>query len=843
MEELPQQVNLSQSTIQQETPQIGDNLEKQEQIFNQELANCQNEFNQVIGFQQFINLQIIRECAAFVILQKSNKNIFESEQKEKLEQIEQIIVNQKVKSTIKQIKDQWENQLTSILKNISYFMDLESWICEQQEDKQPTSKQILAQLEQKSKEKESFQLSDLVKFQMASLFIEALRIKLIYFYTLKDFREYNFQNDYQHELEELSNNLNDIVIECFKQKYNNLYQIKNNLLTAFASSIHPYIQQKVEEDATESQNNIRSLIQFKIEYQKSLAKNIKDFLCQEFQINEISDLFYKNELQQLQQKVDAQYSEAIISMKKKQTRNRNMEFEQQMKNIKNMLIQRPFKTLQNQQQIIYIVYYIIYYAHIQSSQTLKLIKQILNYLCNLVNNDSSKSLQQDLNSLSNYQDFKEKNANIIKEGAGQFVYIMMQYSKDQFFLMLTQFYMVISNIQVNDTQMIVDVQPYYGYLYELRYEILKPLNKQFPQHEITFFFNFLDSYFEKKIIYQLGTYSQAENIVQNSGYQIKFNPNCQDYELLHLLRTEISKQGLNHNQIIKQKFEAAMKYIKVEQLNKPIPNMFHLQKLSHCQKRSRNVIIAVSGFTSQDEDKQIKWKELDDLYPDSEIYALEYESLTVSNVLDGVKSSVLSSLFIPGGKILKLFQFVASSVIVNPFNKAFTQAELSGQFLAHFLHKGNLFPNCSISFIGFSLGTQVIASCLHEYKKLITSTQQSSIIASVVFMGGVVDTNYIKRTHLTEVVSHRVFNCFTKKDSVLKYLLKLSQFSSVPIGLNPIEDLKNQASQSKIINLDFTHQIDGHLPFMSNVTSILYNTDFRQELLTKFKDQQLLLID
>ncbi|KAL4448786.1 hypothetical protein ABPG74_012875 [Tetrahymena malaccensis] len=841
MEKIPQQENINQSIIQCQTPQIADNLEKLEQLFNQELTNCQKEFDQVIGHQQFINLQVIRECAAFVILQKANKNIFESEQREKLEQIEKIIVNQKVKNIINQIKDQWEKQLTNILKNINYFMDLDSWISQQQQDCYPTSKQIFAYLEKIQKEKEQYKLSEQVQFQMASQFIETLSVKVIYFYTLNDFREYNIQNQYQYELEELNNYLNDIVLECFKQKYNKLYQYNNTLLTAFISSIYPTIQQKVQEDIILSQKNITNLIRFKLEYQKSFNQQIKLFLCQEYNIESVSKLFYKNELQDLQQKIDIQYSEAIISMKKDQTNARDMEFQQQMKNIKTLLIEQPFKILHNQQQVIYIIYYIIYYAHVQNTQQLKLIKQILNYLCDLVNNDASKCLQLALDNLQQFQEFKLKNANTIKEGASQFVQIMLLCSKDEFFLVITQFYMIISNIQVNEAKKIVYVQPYYGYLYDLRYEILKPLNKQFPQHKITFFFNFLDSYLEKKIIYQLGTYSQSENIAQNAGYQVSLGQHNQDYELFHLLRTEIIKQGLDHEQVVKQKFDAAMKFFKIEYLRQPLPNMFHLQKISHCQKRSRNVVIAISGFTSQDEDKQIKWKELDDLYPDSEIYALEYESLTIKYVVDGVKQNALSSLVIPGGKILKLFQFVASTVIDNPFNKAFTQAELSGQYLAHFLHKGNLFPNCSISLIGFSLGTQVIASCLHEYKKLIAFSQQPSIIASVVFMGGVVDTNYINRTHLIEVVSHRVFNCYTKKDSILKYLLKLAQYNSVPIGLNPIEDFKNHASQSKIINLDFTHQIDGHLPFMSNITSILYNTDFRQELLTKFKDNQLLL--
>ena len=45
----------------------------------------------------------------------------------------------------------------------------------------------------------------------------------------------------------------------------------------------------------------------------------------------------------------------------------------------------------------------------------------------------------------------------------------------------------------------------------------------------------------------------------------------------------------------------------------------------------------------------------------------------------------------------------------NPYLKAEEQAIQTGKFLGHFLGINKvLFPNCTVSLVGFSLGTQVI---------------------------------------------------------------------------------------------------------------------------------------
>ena len=56
------------------------------------------------------------------------------------------------------------------------------------------------------------------------------------------------------------------------------------------------------------------------------------------------------------------------------------------------------------------------------------------------------------------------------------------------------------------------------------------------------------------------------------------------------------------------------------------------------------------------------------------------------------------------------------------FKKARNNAKLTGKVLGHFLAQNTLFDSQSISLIGFSLGSQVIKSCLNTIEKLDLQT-------------------------------------------------------------------------------------------------------------------------
>lgn len=64
-----------------------------------------------------------------------------------------------------------------------------------------------------------------------------------------------------------------------------------------------------------------------------------------------------------------------------------------------------------------------------------------------------------------------------------------------------------------------------------------------------------------------------------------------------------------------------------------------------------------------------------------------------------------------------------------------------------------------------------------------------SIVMSVAFLGGAADITDIKTSNLINIISHRLFNCYSSKDGVLRYTLRLVYFFSKPLGLSSITGL------------------------------------------------------
>jgi hypothetical protein len=90
---------------------------------------------------------------------------------------------------------------------------------------------------------------------------------------------------------------------------------------------------------------------------------------------------------------------------------------------------------------------------------------------------------------------------------------------------------------------------------------------------------------------------------------------------------------------------------------------------------------------------------------------------------------------------LKLFPSIFTEVS-QVFKDAKKNAKVSGRILACALASGYLFKNQTVSLIGFSLGCQVIKSCL----KTLDQLEARHIIHQITFLGGAVD-NLDKEKH------------------------------------------------------------------------------------------------
>jgi len=58
-----------------------------------------------------------------------------------------------------------------------------------------------------------------------------------------------------------------------------------------------------------------------------------------------------------------------------------------------------------------------------------------------------------------------------------------------------------------------------------------------------------------------------------------------------------------------------------------------LRRVSNPEVKSKHLIICVTGFMQEDQDKESFWKHLIDYYKHAEIYAVSWNALTMTNFL------------------------------------------------------------------------------------------------------------------------------------------------------------------------------------------------------------------
>lgn len=104
------------------------------------------------------------------------------------------------------------------------------------------------------------------------------------------------------------------------------------------------------------------------------------------------------------------------------------------------------------------------------------------------------------------------------------------------------------------------------------------------------------------------------------------------------------------------------------------------------------------------------------------------------------------------------------------FKKARENAKLTGKILGQFLAHNFHFDSYSVSLIGFSLGSEVIKSCVNTIAKLALPTR--SPIQNIYLLGG---ATYIRekkegsqRQLLSRAVNGRIKNVHTLNDTTLE---------------------------------------------------------------------------
>ena len=202
-----------------------------------------------------------------------------------------------------------------------------------------------------------------------------------------------------------------------------------------------------------------------------------------------------------------------------------------------------------------------------------------------------------------------------------------------------------------------------------------------------------------------------------------------------------------------------------------------IEKISPATVVSKNVIICISGFVSEILQKSMEWGAVVEMFPDTEVFALNWKSNAVSFITWKVMKKVRHNLSLNPLKVMK----DVYNEILNSWNNTYEEARVAGKNLAHYLANAYLFKGYSISLVGFSLGTLVIMTCIWELEKM----NRNDIIYDVLLMGGVAHIDGFYSQALS-AVNNRLINCYSSSDCVLGYLLKHSNSDLNPVGLGPI---------------------------------------------------------
>lgn len=136
------------------------------------------------------------------------------------------------------------------------------------------------------------------------------------------------------------------------------------------------------------------------------------------------------------------------------------------------------------------------------------------------------------------------------------------------------------------------------------------------------------------------------------------------------------------------------------------------------------------------------------------------------------------------------------------------KAGSTGALLADILSrtKGERF-----TLVGHSLGCRVIFYALEAML-----SKKECVIDDVILLGGAVGNQSNDWERVLNNISGKIYNCFSKNDSVLDKLYTTSTaFTSNPIGFYPIE-----TRHRKIQNIDCSNIVNGHLDWKEKYSLI-----------------------
>eukprot|EP01017_Pseudomicrothorax_dubius_P039842 TRINITY_DN6165_c0_g1_i2.p1 TRINITY_DN6165_c0_g1~~TRINITY_DN6165_c0_g1_i2.p1 ORF type:complete len:633 (-),score=88.25 TRINITY_DN6165_c0_g1_i2:38-1936(-) len=251
---------------------------------------------------------------------------------------------------------------------------------------------------------------------------------------------------------------------------------------------------------------------------------------------------------------------------------------------------------------------------------------------------------------------------------------------------------------------------------------------------------------------------------------------------------------------------------------------FSLRKINHSDVVCPVINILISGFLSEETDHRHAWDGFLTNGTLGEYWVLEWPAYSYMDIVKDVVPTLISWALSPVTiEMVLLNLFLKSND--NLFTKCFEKAEATGRALGNIIAAG-VFGHCAINLIGFSLGTQIIYSCLKQLQRY-PNANASSPINNVVFIGGVANSKYFNTDTHWNQIQGIVANFYTSNDAILKYLLRLAKGHrlSVPVGTSEINIEALKSLNGKLRNYDMTEVIDGHTGYRKKLEDIFLNLE------------------
>uniref|UniRef100_H2YRX8 Transmembrane and coiled-coil domain-containing protein 4 n=2 Tax=Ciona savignyi TaxID=51511 RepID=H2YRX8_CIOSA len=237
-----------------------------------------------------------------------------------------------------------------------------------------------------------------------------------------------------------------------------------------------------------------------------------------------------------------------------------------------------------------------------------------------------------------------------------------------------------------------------------------------------------------------------------------------------------------------------------------------------------SVTIAISGWLSGDNENNFifPWRHL---LQSREQYSLVWEGehlMRLGNALEYILETIMSYAAAEALKYTALAGLIAAvawpasivsvaGVIDNPWSVCLQRSVQVGRQLAEVL-LAREHGQRPVSLIGFSLGARVIYFCLEELAK---RKNNSGIIEDIYILGGPVSGKAEDWAKFSSVVAGHITNGYCRTDWLLRFLYRTSS-RQVEIAGKPIN-----WDNRRMINIDLSSIIEGHLDYAKNMDGVL----------------------